>query len=124
MSTIERVAELGGSFSKPFPKPSAPGRGSVALEPDVIERAVGGKSARPDPANDREPVARFDAEAKAGNSRGRVPRILKIDQDKLRQQSIITPAGDRTPIGESFRRVKRQILANVANPGPVRRPTS
>jgi exopolysaccharide/PEP-CTERM locus tyrosine autokinase len=34
----------------------------------------------------------------------------------LRQQGIITPGGGRTPITESFRRIKRQILANVANP--------
>ena len=115
MSIVERVAEMGGPFSQPFPKPSAPGAGSVTLEPDVIERAIGGKSARPDSA--REPAARIDAQARAGNSTGRVPRILKIDQEKLRQQSIITPASDRTVMGESFRRVKRQILSNVANPG-------
>jgi receptor protein-tyrosine kinase len=30
---------------------------------------------------------------------------------------MITPDGERTPIAESFRRIKRQILANVANPG-------
>jgi receptor protein-tyrosine kinase len=34
----------------------------------------------------------------------------------LRKQSIITPDGERTPIAESFRRIKRQILAKANNP--------
>lgn len=122
MSIVERIAELGGPFSQPFPKPSAPGVGSAAPEPDVIERAVSAKSARPAPARDREPAA-IDPVATGGDSGGKAPRFLKIDQERLQQQSIITPASDRTVMGESFRRVKRQILANVANPG-VRAPTN
>jgi receptor protein-tyrosine kinase len=41
-------------------------------------------------------------------------RSFKIDRNRLRAQSMITADGERTTIAESFRRVKRQILANVA----------
>jgi exopolysaccharide/PEP-CTERM locus tyrosine autokinase len=39
-----------------------------------------------------------------------------VDRDQLRRQRMITPDGERTPIAEGFRRIKRQILVNVANP--------
>ncbi len=102
MSIVERAAEI----RAPFP-----------AAPDLIERAVSSKSPRPDSANDRNLAKRSTAEAVAERSNRKAPRILKINQDWLRQQSIVTPAGERTAIGESFRRVKRQILANVANLG-------
>ncbi|MEO8005736.1 MAG: hypothetical protein ABI771_12565, partial [Betaproteobacteria bacterium] len=59
-----------------------------------------------------------ESKAKAAPTRPAVksPRILKIDRDQMRRQRMITPDGGRTPIAESFRRIKGQILANVANP--------
>ena len=33
----------------------------------------------------------------------------------LRRQNFITPDDERTPIGEGFRRIKRRILANMAD---------
>ena len=45
-------------------------------------------------------------------------RSLQIDRTRLRAQSLITPEEGRTAIAESFRRIKRQILANLANPKP------
>ena len=45
---------------------------------------------------------------------GRPSRTFSINQDQLRRQNLITPDGERTPNAESFRRIKRQVLANVA----------
>jgi len=45
-------------------------------------------------------------------------RRLNIDRDHLRRRCMVTPDGARTPIAENFRRIKRQILANMANPRP------
>ncbi len=48
---------------------------------------------------------------------GRVSRnTLTIEVDRLRDLSMVTPDAERTPIGESFRRIKRHLLANVASP--------
>ena len=102
MSIVERAAEI---------------RAPLPAAPDRIERAVRSKSPRPDSANDRNLAKGAEAETVAERSTGKAPRIIKINQDWLREQSIVTPASERTAIGESFRRVKRQILANVANPG-------
>jgi protein-tyrosine kinase len=43
-------------------------------------------------------------------------KTFNVDRDLLRRQNIIAPDGERTPNAESFRRIKRQILANVAKP--------
>jgi exopolysaccharide/PEP-CTERM locus tyrosine autokinase len=51
----------------------------------------------------------------AARARGTVHR-LAVDRNRLRRQSMILPDGERTPIAESFRRIKRHLLANIANP--------
>jgi hypothetical protein len=68
----------------------------------LIERAVGSKGPRPDPANDRNLPAGPDAEALAERPARRAPRILKIDQDRLREQSIVTPAGGTVALVEEI----------------------
>src|SRR5262245_38090988 len=45
-------------------------------------------------------------------------KSLHIDLERLRKMNMITPDAGRTPIGESFRRVKRHILANLASAEP------
>jgi exopolysaccharide/PEP-CTERM locus tyrosine autokinase len=40
--------------------------------------------------------------------------LFKVDRGRLREKGMITPDGGRTAATESFRRIKRQILANVA----------
>jgi len=87
VSTIERAAKLLGSVSQAHPKPSTAGDGAGYLEQDVI-----------------------------GPAAGRTIRTVGIDRERLRRQSMITPDGERTMIAESFRRIKRQILANAASP--------
>jgi protein-tyrosine kinase len=44
------------------------------------------------------------------------PRVLKIDFSWLAQRNFITPGAARKPIEDGFRRIKRQVLANVKNP--------
>jgi protein-tyrosine kinase len=41
-----------------------------------------------------------------------------VDRNRLRGLNLIAPDGERTPLAESFRRIKRQILANIAKPKP------
>jgi exopolysaccharide/PEP-CTERM locus tyrosine autokinase len=105
MSIIERVAELLGPITWPNPKSSTPGEevGIPAL--DAIERAVSENNGR----------SRFP-EARPARPGSRTSRTVKVDLDRLRKHSIITPDGERTPIAESFRRIKRQILAKANNP--------
>ena len=93
MSIIERVAELLGSVPQTHQEPSTAGGEADTLEPNLIERAAGGIRRRS----------------------GRTIRTLRVDLNWLRKQSIITPDGERTPIAEGFRRIKRKILSNVAN---------
>lgn len=50
-----------------------------------------------------------------GRLAGGAIRMLALDRARLRRQSMITPDDARTAVAESFRRVKRQVLANVAN---------
>jgi exopolysaccharide/PEP-CTERM locus tyrosine autokinase len=105
VSTIERAAELLRSVSQTRQKPSTASEGAGNLEQDLIERAAGDISRRRDSSED-----------KSAPPTGRATRTLEVDRDRLRQQSMITPDGERTAIAESFRRIKQQILANVASP--------
>ena len=45
-------------------------------------------------------------------------RRIAVDRSRLRALSFITPDGERTPLAESFRRIKRQILARARSPRP------
>jgi receptor protein-tyrosine kinase len=90
------VAELLGPLERPESRPAEPG------EPDRIERAVS------------KVVAETNSKSLPDRPARKTPETLRIDRDHLRRQSLITPQGDRTPNAESFRRIKRQILANVA----------
>jgi receptor protein-tyrosine kinase len=87
---------------------------------DLIERSIGEESAKLEfphddtalPGNvagDLSPLAQEPVSQ-------RVAPTLLIDPDRLRQQNMTTPDGERTAVSESFRRIKRHILANVSNP--------
>jgi exopolysaccharide/PEP-CTERM locus tyrosine autokinase len=112
MSIIERVGELLGSVPQPDLKPLAADRGADTREQNRIERATSNIGQRLDFPGDKG----FAAEARPARSIGTATRTFRIDLDRLRRQRMITPDGDRTPIAEGFRRIKRQILANAANP--------
>lgn len=116
MSIIERMAELLGPVEKPNSRPSASGEKSNTSDLDPIERAVMESAKRPGFPEAREPTAPPWAKPGQAPSSSKTARKLRIDLNRLRQQSIITPDGGRTPMTEGFRRIKREILANVANP--------
>ena len=97
MSIIERVAELLGPISLPNAKPSATREVGAVVEPSLVQRVAKNATTRPATTT---------------------AKTLEIDLDRLRSHSIITPDGERTPIAESFRSIKRPILRNVANPKP------
>ena len=118
MSIIERVAELLGPIERPNSKSSAPGEKGGISELDAIERAVSESTERSGFPEARELTAQPEAKTRPARSTSRPTRTLRVDRLHLRRQSMITPDGERSPIAESFRRIKRQILANVANSKP------
>jgi receptor protein-tyrosine kinase len=100
---IERLAARGA----PFQGPPAGKSGSAAPSADVADAApapLGG-------GQDVGAVAPPPLVRTTGHS-------VTIDLDRLQRQSIITPGSGRTPMGESFRRVKRHVLANIAAAEP------
>jgi protein-tyrosine kinase len=105
MSIIERMAELLGPITSPNPRTPAPTEQGSIPELDAIERAVSESKGR----------SKFP-EARPARPESRTSRTVQVDRDRLRKQSIITPDGERTPIAEGFRRIKRQILARAHNP--------
>src|SRR5687767_12517665 len=123
MSIIERVGDRLGPLLAPQRKPK-PAEDEVAdrapmPKTDSIERAVGNRKLDRVPAEPRdfpETLPEIPAIARAPVKVS--TKSLHIDLERLHKQSIITPDSSRTPIGESFRRVKRHILANIVNTEP------
>jgi protein-tyrosine kinase len=130
MSIVERAADMLGKFTEPspIPQPELVEEKYEPPAPDLIERSVARGKAKPEfrdienalpigagpvgmgsSAIGAKPVAQTPVAAK-------VTPTITIDPDRLRQQNMTTPDGERTPVSESFRRIKRHILANVSNP--------
>jgi protein-tyrosine kinase len=123
MSIVERAANLLGSVPQTHEKPSTPGQEVRVRDLDPIARAVSELTENFRSVEPREfaaqPVAKsHTAEGKVdfrpASAARRTARALKVNIEWLRQHGMITPGGERTPTAESFRRIKRQILANVA----------
>ena len=119
MSIVERAADMLGKVPEPPRKPAVEGEKTEVSTPNLIERAVISQdSQRPDSPkhNDlaEENIGGFKSAA-TPVARS-ISQTLNVDLDRLRKQNVIMPDGERTPISESFRRIKRHILANVANP--------
>jgi exopolysaccharide/PEP-CTERM locus tyrosine autokinase len=104
MSIIERAVELLRTTPQTRAEPPTTAKGSGNLEQDPIARVV-------------EEIGRRGAipEAKPASSRG-TARTFRVDRERLRQQGMIAPEDKRSVITESFRHVKRTILANAADP--------
>ena len=116
MSLIERVVDKLGSVGQLQRRPSADLETAEVVRPaGVIERAASRKARLPDFPEDRSPVVEADVRPEAAVPSRTTVRSLHIDMERLHRQSIITPGGGRTPMAESFRRVKRHILANMTN---------
>ena len=125
MSIIERVAELLGPIARPNPKSSASGEVGSNPVQDLIERAVSQSNERSKFLEvgklAAQPVAKglvvgAKGEARPARPAGTTAQTLRIDRDRLRRQSIITPDDKRTAMTESFRRIKRHILVNLSEP--------
>ncbi len=116
MSIIERMADLLGPNFESQHKPAAPGpvaddaeSGDVGLS--LIERTATSN-------NPHEFARDFATESRPALPTRSTTKTLHFDLERLRKMNMITPDVGRSPIGESFRRVKRHIFANVANAEP------
>ena len=123
MSLIERVADKLGAMGQLQRKPAAAAAVADDLRPaGLIERAAGRRGPFQDSPGesdlglaDADAIVEAAARAEAAALPRTTARSLHIDLERLHRQSIITPGGGRTPMAESFRRVKRHILANMAS---------
>ena len=117
MSTIESVANMLGPVAQPLRKPAVHEEPADVAAPDLIERAISKKALRPELREEKGAGEKVDlAPAPVGDVR-KSSRTITLDIAKLREQNMITPDGARSPITEGFRRIKRHVLANLANPG-------
>jgi receptor protein-tyrosine kinase len=104
---IERLAARGLPFqARPAENEFSPMPAAPSAEP---------AGAIPGPAGDEGPAGAAITATPLIRTSG---HSVTIDLDRLQRQSIITPGSGRTPTGESFRRVKRHVLANIANAEP------
>src|SRR5687767_11726215 len=116
MSIIERAAELltSGALGQRS-RPATTGKGEMRRL-DLFEKAFPDLAEPTELPRDAEPA--LDTITRSPRSSRIANQRFAIDRSRLRSLSLITPDSERTPLGESFRQVKRQILANVAKPKP------
>jgi len=119
MSIIERAAELLRSGTQVQQTRPGPSEDAERRRRDLIERASAELAeAIHLPPADIMPAPGAVKTFTPGRSSTSVSRRFTVDRARLRSMSLITPDGERTPLAETFRRIKRQILANVAKPKP------
>jgi protein-tyrosine kinase len=117
MSVIERAAELLRSAPESQQDRSAASEKGETHRRDVIERAAELAQVTYLPTDGESPPRPGKTNAPRRSS-SRAARQFALDRNRLRALSLITPDGERTPLAESFRRIKRQILATVEKPKP------
>jgi protein-tyrosine kinase len=124
MSIIERAAELLRSAPQEQPsRPAAREKGDVRSL-DLIERSSAEFAETAYLPMNGEPALGPGKMNAPGRSSSAPARRFTVDRDRLRELSLITPDGARTPLAESFRRIKRQILAKVEKSKPDAAPTN
>lgn len=110
MDLVERAVELLAKASESRLR-AAPAHDAVHQTPDRIERAFALEEAH---------AAAGPAQARRGrpapDATRATSRAVQVDLKHLRQQRIITPDEERSLMTESFRRVKRHILAGITHP--------
>lgn len=113
------------AFSKRDEMSGVTQTGALESQLDAIERAVSESTELSGLIEPREFRVQTEvggpgksAKVEPALPEGRASNTVKISLAQLHRQRMVTPDGERTPIAESFRRVKRQILANVASPRP------
>lgn len=111
MDIVERAAELLGSISAGA-RDTRPGRdaraGALAQHAETPRRPVH------HPASSRDPASPQDGASLRATQAAGAPSPVTLDQRWMRAQRIITPGEKRTVMTETFRRVKRHVLANIA----------
>ena len=128
MSIIERVADLLVPGGRSEPDQTSPSQVPANSGLDAVERVAGQDPLGIEPSENQGLVARHKADdpfpPRSGIAGGIDKRIrsLKVDRELLHQQKLILPDEKRTPIAEAFRRVKRQILSNLAQLKPGTHP--
>lgn len=124
MSLVERAAEMMAKAPVKTPMPGMENKiedPKVEAAADIIERSMSRDEAQvafpPQIDVPASTIAKaIPQQPSSPPAATKVAPMLVIDTDRLRQQNMTTPDGERTPVSESFRRIKRHILANVANP--------
>jgi exopolysaccharide/PEP-CTERM locus tyrosine autokinase len=114
VSIIERVAQLLEPLAQP--DSSALGRAPKGPELDLIERSMASVLVMP-PAAASQAAGRTagPAATEAASRAPRIARSVTLDRARLRERGLIAPGGERSATAESFRRIKRRILANAVN---------
>lgn len=115
MTLIERAADVLGSIPEPRQQ-AATTEQAAPSPPDPIERAVSGESEQSSLVPNQKQKPESVRKDEPLPSSGRISRPLNVNLDKLHQQNIITPNGERSLVSENFRRIKRHILANIVKP--------
>jgi len=115
MSIIERAAELfRAGAEEQQSRPARSEKGETRRQGFIERTSAALAEGAYRPVNAELPLEPEKASA-PGRSPNRAARHFAVDRNRLRALSLITPDGERTPLAETFRRIKRQILANVAN---------
>jgi protein-tyrosine kinase len=118
MSIIERAAELLGPGTEgQQSRPTASEKGTTRRG-DLIERFAADFAEGTAVRTDVEPPVAPAKRTVPGRSASKPARQFVVDRNRLRALNLITPDGERTPLAESFRRIKSQILANLNKPKP------
>jgi receptor protein-tyrosine kinase len=118
MSIIERAAELLRSSPQGQQARPAAGEKGDLRRRDLIEQASAHLADGTDLATDGAPPPQPVKTGAPARPATKASRQFAVDRNRLRALGLITPDGERTPLAESFRRIKRQILANVEKPKP------
>ena len=118
MSIIERAAELLRSEAPGQQSRPAKSKKDELHRQDLIERAAAELAEASYAAADAEGPLEAERTRSPGAAPGRAARQFAVDRNHLRNLSLITPDDKRTPLAESFRRIKREILANIENRKP------
>jgi protein-tyrosine kinase len=128
MSIIERVADLLGPTPRSDRDASSPAQDLDVPALDVVQRAVRETQHRFERAEGGEAAHQGDSDLvpplrpSVARSTSVPTRTVRIDLERMRQQSLILPDEKRTSVAEAFRRIKRRILLNVDHPKPGTHP--
>jgi exopolysaccharide/PEP-CTERM locus tyrosine autokinase len=127
MNLIERAMQRGGAAHPPDPADD-PDRDEPAITLDRIEQAVARAGADDVRTFDdrrhgealREPrMPLIELERPADRERGESQHV-DVDLARLASIGMVTPEGEKTPVFEEFRNIKRPLITNATGRGASR----